>query len=383
MLVPSIVTPNAFSKLPMKLLALTQTPPPLHGQSLMAQLLVERLGPQTGTEVFHVNLPLSEDAADIGRWRYKKVLRIIRACFNAFLVRLKHEPIALYYIPAPGKRSALYRDWLVMLLCRPFFSWLVLHWHGVGLGEWLGREGTPPERWITRWLLGRADLAVVLAPELAADAQTFRPLRTSVVANGLPSPKPAAVVADRVRDGRFEVLFLGQCSRTKGLFDAVQAVLLLDQHNPGAFRLTVAGDFPSTEEKSAFLNAVGPRAGTVRYVGPVDEAKKRALFAETDVFCFPTYYPHEGQPLVLIEAMASDIPIVTTRWRAIPGMLPAEHVWLVEPKQPELIADALIAAHAAGPAYGALRGHYENHFTIEAHLAAFKGALDRIEKKLY
>ena len=39
--------------------------------------------------------------------------------------------------PAPGKHSALYRDWLVMLLCRPFFKRLVLHWHAAGLAKWL------------------------------------------------------------------------------------------------------------------------------------------------------------------------------------------------------------------------------------------------------
>ena len=42
-----------------------------------------------------------------------------------------------YYVPAPGKRVALYRDWLVMLLCRPFFKNIILHWHAAGLAKWL------------------------------------------------------------------------------------------------------------------------------------------------------------------------------------------------------------------------------------------------------
>ncbi len=345
--------------------------------------MVDRLGPETGSEVYHVNLPLSEDAADIGRWRFKKVMRIVGACFRAFTIRLRHEPIALYYVPAPGKRSALYRDWLVMALCRPFFSWLVLHWHGVGLGEWLKTKAYAPERWLTQWLLGRADLSVVLAPELAEDAQALSPRRTAVVPNGLPSPKALAGALDRVQTERTEILFLGQCSRAKGLFDALQAVVALDKKHPGYFRLTVAGDFPSAEEKAAFLAAVAPVAKAVRYVGPVDEPNKRALFAASDVFCFPTYYPHEGQPLVLIEALASDVPIVASRWRAIPSMLPSEFVWLVDPQHPDQIADAILAARAAGLPYGVLRAHYEAHFTLEAHLQALHGALERIEKKRY
>ena len=35
---------------------------------------------------------------------------------------------------APGKRAALYRDWVVMVLCRPFFRQVIHHWHAVGLG---------------------------------------------------------------------------------------------------------------------------------------------------------------------------------------------------------------------------------------------------------
>src|SRR6185503_2192565 len=107
-------------------------------------------------------------------------------------------------------------------------------------------------------------------------------------------------------------------------------------------------------------------------------AQKRALFAAADVFCFPTAYAHEGQPLALVEALAHDVPIVTTRWRAIPGMLPAEHVWFVEHGCPAQIADALLAAQVAPRPNGALRRHYLAHFTPAAHLATLRAALRSI-----
>ena len=44
-----------------------------------------------------------------------------------------------YYVPAPGKRVALYRDWLVMFICRPFFSGVILHWHAVA-GQMAGNR---------------------------------------------------------------------------------------------------------------------------------------------------------------------------------------------------------------------------------------------------
>ena len=36
---------------------------------------------------------------------------------------------------------------------------------------------------------------------------------------------------------------------------------------------------------------------------------------DADLFCFPTFYQNENQPVNLIEAMAFGLPVVTTRWR--------------------------------------------------------------------
>src|SRR4051812_17333941 len=78
---------NPFERA-MKLLVLAQTPPPLHGQSAMVQTLLDGLGASPGFEVHHVNLRLSADAADIGRWRPGKVAGILRACVSALWLRL-------------------------------------------------------------------------------------------------------------------------------------------------------------------------------------------------------------------------------------------------------------------------------------------------------
>lgn len=357
----------------MKLLVFAHVPPPLHGQSVMVRTLVEGLRGEADLEVIHVNPQLSRDSADIGHWRPGKLFHLLGACAQALRQRWRHGPMPIYYVPAPGKRSALYRDWVVLLLCRPFFSGLVLHWHAVGLGHWLVAHATPPERWLTHRLLGRAALALVLAPELAHDAQVLAPRRTLVVPNSVADPGPATAHAP---GGPCRVLFLGQVSRAKGLFDTLEAMGLAAARAPGAFSLTIAGGFADPAEAQAFAaRTASLPPGLVTLLGPVDETRKHALFAAADVFCFPTSYPHEGQPLTLLEALAHDVPIVTTRWRAIPGMLPAEHVWFVASGQAEQLADALHAARRAGPAAGALRRHYLAHFTPQQHLTALKSAL--------
>jgi glycosyltransferase involved in cell wall biosynthesis len=355
----------------MKLLVLAQTPPPLHGQSAMVQTLLDALREDPHFEVHHVNLRLSQDTADIGRWRPGKLVVLLGAVVRAIWIRCRTRgPIALYYVPAPGKRGALYRDWLALGCCRPFFSRLILHWHSAGLGEWLRQRATLIERWLTRLMLGRADLALVLAPELVADAAVLAPRRIRVVANGIPSPPVPAERAHHAPPAPYAVLFLGLCSREKGVFDALAAVRTANARESGAFRLVVAGAFPNDETRLTFLAAAESMGAAVHYAGFADATQKAGLLDAADVLCFPTAYPHEAQPLVLLEALAHDLPIIATRWRAIPGMLPDAFTWLVDRGHPEQIADALFRARAAGRAQGMLRAYFLSRFTLDAHKRA-------------
>lgn len=368
-----------------QLLVFAHTPPPVHGQSVMVQVLVDGLpGAAPGLRLFHVNPRLSRDAADVGRWRAGKVVSLLAACARALWLRLRHGPMTLYYVPAPGRRAALYRDWLVMLLCRPWFPRLVLHWHAVGLGDWLASSATAVERAVTLRLLGDADLAIVLAPELSSDAVHLSPRRTVVVPNGLDLPASAAEWKSRpagepAAGTGTRLLFIGLCTREKGLFDTLAAVGIANRQSPGSFQLTVAGAFACEADEQTFqAQAAALGAGVIRHLGLVSADQRTTLLAAADVFCLPTVHPHEGQPLALIEALAADLSIVTTRWRAIPGMLPQSHVWLVDPHRPEQLATALQATRLAGRPHGELRAHYLAHFTRDRHLQRFAAALNSL-----
>ncbi len=362
------------------LLVFAHTPPPVHGQSLMVKTLLDHL-PSVAPHLtlHHVDVRLSRDSTDIGRPRVAKLLPLLTACFRALVLRFRHGPLALYYVPAPAKRSALYRDWIVMLLCRPFFSSLILHWHAVGLGDWLTHHATAFERLLTHRLLGRADLSISLASELLPDAQHFHPKRTAVIPNGLDLPPTENPKLKTRNQSPTELLFLGLCSREKGLFELLTAIAIANRREPHAFQLTVAGGFATVADQHAFFSqVVALGTDVVRHVGFANESEKHALLSAADVFCYPTAYPHEAQPLALIEALAHDLPIVATRWRAIPSMLPATphpHIHLVEPTRPDQLAEALLVARHTPPPAGELRAHYLGHFTRDQHLTALARAL--------
>ena len=358
----------------MKLLVVAQTPPPAHGQSLAVAALLQHLRGQPDFEVHHVGLSLSREAAEIGRWQPRKFAATLAAARQARRILRQHGAMPIYYVPAPAKRGALYRDWAIMALVRPRARGLILHWHAVGLGGWLGTNATATERVLTQRLLGRADLAIVQAEAGRDDAAVLQPRCTIVVRNGVPDPRPDFQPRTSVREP-CEVLFIGLGCHEKGLFDALEGVRLANAAEPGAYRFTAVGAFASRALEASFRVQCTRQPGAARHAGFVSDEERNRLLASADVLCFPSYYPHEGQPAVILEALAHDLPIITTRWRGIPEGLPDRHVYFVHPRAPNEIAAALRNARRDGPAGGALRRLYLDQFTLARHLAAITDAL--------
>ena len=376
----SIRTGNRVRRV--KLLVFAHTPPPHHGQSYMVQLLLAGLERSGDIQCFHVNSRFSDDLKDIGRVRLEKIALVFKYCFQAIALRFRHGVRCLYYIPASPSRAALYRDWLTMALCRAFFSTVIYHWEAAGLAEWLEQRGAAWERVVSRWLLGRPELSVVLAEYNRRDADYFRSRRTALVPNGVPDPcaQPPPRESAAALPEMFNVLFIGLCTREKGIFDAVEAVAFANSRDTNSrFRLLVAGGFWIEEEKAAFERRASELrfadgSPQVEYRGFVSDKAKQMLFEESDCLLFPTYYSAESFGIVLVEAMAHGLPVITTRWRMIPELLPAGYPFVVQPQAPAEIAAALLRLRAEGTQWN-LRQHYLDNFTERHFVEKMKAAL--------
>jgi len=398
----------------MKLLVFAHTPPPHHGQSYMVQLMLAGFGGDArkrspaqasphGIECYHVNARFSRGLEDIGEFQGTKIFLILWFCLQAVWIRFRHGVDTFYYVPAPGKRVALYRDWLVMLLCRPFFKNVILHWHAAGLAKWLETETTIGSRTATYRLFRPVDLSIVLSRYNLADAEKLLSRRIAVVNNGIPDPCPdfetsilprrqeRFAIRKRVLAGEpaaaslvLNILFIAHCTREKGLFVAAEAVLHANRYLaacrlPVTLRFTAAGNFVTDEERLEFerLRADPEFAAAVQHVGFVSGDRKNQLLREADLFLFPTRYLGENQPVNLIEAMAFGLPIVTTRWRSLPEMLPPDYPGLVSGQNPDELAAAIVKVLAVKSGEQ-VRHHFKEHFTVERHLATLAAAISNV-----
>jgi colanic acid/amylovoran biosynthesis glycosyltransferase len=138
--------------------------------------------------------------------------------------------------------------------------------------------------------------------------------------------------------GPLRVLVVGRLVSGKGLS------LLLDALADVAARghdvaLDVVGEGPAGDalrERAATLGL----DGRVRWLGAVGQDEIRRHYAEADAFCLPSFA--EGVPVVLMEAMATALPVVATRIAGIPELIEdGESGLLVAPARSDELADAL------------------------------------------
>lgn len=129
-------------------------------------------------------------------------------------------------------------------------------------------------------------------------------------------PKRAHANANR-QPGVPRLISVGRLSPEKGysgLFTALSG-LVAEGHD---FSLTIVGDGPSAAAIRAEVTA-WRLDSRIRFVGALSERSTLARMAEADIFILPSLM--EGLPVVLIEALAMEMPVIASRVAGIPELL--------------------------------------------------------------
>jgi glycosyltransferase involved in cell wall biosynthesis len=120
-------------------------------------------------------------------------------------------------------------------------------------------------------------------------------------------------------------------------------------------------------------------ASRLRFRGAIALEALLPLYREYDLFVLPTL-PGEGIPRVLLEAMASGLPVVTTNVAGIPSLVTSEvNGLLVEPAA-EAVAAAMARVIGDAPLRrGLIARGYEtaSGFTLEAQAARLMQEVSR------
>lgn len=353
------------------LLVIGPTPPPFHGVAVAIQTLLESslskefrishldLADRRGIQ--HVNKPDLHDVALFLRQWVKLVGMVIRI-----------YPAVSYLVISQSTIGFL-RDSLLIWPAYLSRSHIVLHLHGGNFREWfLGRS------WImqayVKVVFRCVTRAIVLGESLKAQFDgLLEKNRISVVPNGIDwSGSEPTRSAPRSAD-RFRVLHLSTLSHLKGALVLLQAVSLVVQQRKDV-EFVLAGPWSHDEDRRWADNFIRQYEleTYVSFSGQVDGVKKRTLFDSADIFVFPGVQ-QEGQPLVVIEAMAAGLPVIFTDRGCLRDTVPDGEAGLEVPiNNPQKLADRilwLLDHPEALKTMGArARKRYETLYTKERHI---------------
>lgn len=132
-------------------------------------------------------------------------------------------------------------------------------------------------------------------------------------------------------------VFLGHLWRTKGLETMLEAA----PHLPSGCFIDVYG--PLDEYTTEEIRKRG--MGCVRYRGFLSHTEVDAKLWEYDCLVLATFHSSEGYPGVIAEAFAHGLPVITTRWLAIPEIVDEECGILIEPEDTRGLIAAITALH--------------------------------------
>ena len=209
--------------------------------------------------------------------------------------------------------------------------------HGYRDSSPLYRFGRP----IFSRLMRRLDARTAVSADALRWATKYFPATYRVIPDGVDVQRFSGTSVKPVEhfaDGRPNVLFVGRLDPRKGLGYLLAALPLITARVPSV-RLIVAGAYSPAERQR--WEAVAAGAGDVAFVGPVSAEVLPRLYRSADVFCAPST-GFEALGIVLLEAMASGLPIVTTDIEGYRTVVThGAEGFLVPPKDPRALADAI------------------------------------------
>jgi len=137
------------------------------------------------------------------------------------------------------------------------------------------------------------------------------------------------------RNEQISILTVANLVDIKGIPVLLNALNLLDRQD---FKLFIVGDGPRREDYIKLAAQLGIE-DKVSFLGFRPKEEIAQLMRRADFFVLPSLY--ETQSCVIIESMASGLPVIATKTGGIPEILCNECGILVEPNNPVELAEAI------------------------------------------
>ena len=311
-------------------------PPPVHGAAMVGQHIHDSALVNATFDCHFINLTTASDLSDISRFRFRKIFsfgRLLRQ-IRSHVKSLRPDCV---YVTPNAKGGPFYKDFIVVMMLKHMGCRVVAHYHNKGVAS---RQDRPFDDFLYRRFF-RGLKVILLSERLYPDIRKYVARENvRICPNGIPWE---AAPVRKPSDGPARILFLSNLLADKGVRVLLDALEILQKRGV-PFRCDLVGGETQEIRAADLADEMRKRnlEGNVRYLGKRFGEEKATILDESDIFVFPTFYPNECFPLVLLEAMAHGLPCISTEEGAVPDILDDGETGLIAKKKaPADLADKI------------------------------------------
>lgn len=245
--------------------------------------------------------------AGVSKWH--DLFLAIRSFFVLFFILIfKKDVIVHAHMSMNGSfwRKVIYL-WLSKLLGGKF----IIHLHGSEFKLFYQHSAS----WVRRLIqhaFESADSVIVLSDSWANYISSIAKSNVLVVNNYVD------VVRSNTCREKGQILFLGAFIQRKGIYDLLNAFAAINKNKSYILHLCGGGE---DDKVNVEINSIGIKDSVILH-GWIGAELKSKLLQQCSVLILPSY--NEGLPMVVIEAMGSNIPLITTPVGGIPDVIDNE-----------------------------------------------------------
>jgi len=335
----------------------------------MTEMFIKSLK-NLGCNITIVEKTFSNKIEEVRKLSISKIFKIpvITSRLIYCLVRNKYD-LCFYFLSV--KPPSIFVDAFFLFIIIMFRIKYIPYLHAKGLIDLNEKIGWPLLSLVKKAIslsLG----AIVLGERLKLDLSHLIPDEyLFVLPNAIPDIKSNKSNINYNKSCPIKILFLSNLMPEKGPMDFLRMAKKINETNKNV-QFILAGPIMCSQFYSQMVKFIQNEnfKDVITLTGPVYGAKKEALFAECDIFVFPTHDDAFG--LVNLEAMRAGLPIVSSDEGSIPEVvIDGVNGFIIDPKDVDMLTDRvlkLVIERKLRIKMGtAGREIYEKKFTIESY----------------
>lgn len=299
----------------MRLLLIISLPPPITGQAVASLALYNHLKNNYDVDVIN----LSKNSLQQGISSFSRFIEVIKIFYNIYR---KSNLADVIYLNNSQSKAGVLRDIIIFFLVRNNISKVIVHSHGNGIKK-IVYDDSYILKFLSTIFLKKIKKLIILGPsglkvykDIISKDQLYIVYNFANDELFLSEKRVISKHRNINSDFRLNILFLSNLIPGKGYIELVNAYKSLNNDIKNNIQITFAGNFVKQYDKNVFEESIHEYDNLV-YFGLADAHQKKLLLNNSNVFCLPTYYEYEGQPISILEAYAAGCAVITTNHAGI------------------------------------------------------------------